>query len=72
MKLVTAKVEEAKAAIRRVREEVLKQGKDDKAAGKLREDEFFVLQKDLQKTIDDISDRVKQQVAHKEQEIMTI
>lgn len=72
MKVATTKVEEEKAAIRRVREEILKTAKDDKAAGKLREDEFFVLQKDLQKTIDDLTEKVKQLVEHKEQEMMTI
>ncbi len=72
VKLVGLKHEEAKAAIRHTREEVLKGIKDQKTAGTLPEDEFFLLQKDLQKLVDEVNTQAKQASEAKEKEIMTI
>ncbi len=72
VKLVNAKHEEAKGTIRRVREDVLKGFKDQKTDGKLPEDEFFMVQKDLQKLVDEINTQLKQLADGKEKEVMTI
>jgi ribosome recycling factor len=72
VKLVNNKIEETRGVFRHIREEVLKLGKDEKTAGKLPEDEFFGIQKDLQKLVDDNNEKVKKMGEDKEKEIMTI
>lgn len=72
VKLVNNRIEETKGVFRHIREEVLKLAKDEKTAGKLPEDEFFVAQKDLQKLVDDYNEKIKKIGEDKEREIMTI
>lgn len=71
-KLVNTKLEEAKVSIRNVREETLKHIKDKKTSGEISEDEFFLIQKELQKMVDENNELIKQIGADKEKEIMTI
>jgi ribosome recycling factor len=72
VKVVNTKHEEAKGTIRRVREEVLKVFKDQKTAGTMPEDEFFMVQKDLQKLVDEVNAQAKSLAEDKEKEVMTI
>ena len=72
MKLANSKLEEAKVAIRNVREEIIKDFKIQKTDGAISEDEFFIIQKELQKAIDEKNENIKQIGTDKEKEIMTI
>lgn len=72
VKLSKVKLEEARVAIRNVREEVLRRLKEDKTKGTLGEDGFFVAQKDLQKLMDDYNERIKSMGEEKEKDIMTV
>ncbi|MDP3986426.1 MAG: ribosome recycling factor [Candidatus Veblenbacteria bacterium] len=71
-KLMNAKLEEGRVAVRNVREEALKKLKEQKTAGELGEDDFFAAQKDLQKLVDEQNETIKQIGTDKEKEIMTI
>jgi len=59
-------------AVRNVREELLKDFKLQKTEGAISEDEFFALQKELQKLIDEKNEIIRQIGDEKEIEIMTI
>lgn len=72
VKLLKAKLEDAKVSARNVREDILKKLRDQKTKGEVAEDKFFVLQKDLQKSVDEINEQIKQSGEDKEREIMTI
>lgn len=72
VKLVRGKLEEARVAIRNIREEVLKVMKEQKGSGSMSEDEFFVAQKDLQKLVDEQNEHLKRLGEDKEKEIMTV
>ena len=72
VKVASQKLEEAKVAIRGIREEAMKQLKDAKAEASLPEDEFFAQQKELQKLVEAQNELVKEQGLRKEQEVMTI
>jgi ribosome recycling factor len=72
IKLVNNKLEEARVAVRNVREELLKDFKLQKTEGAISEDEFFALQKELQKLIDEKNEIIRQIGDEKEKEIMTI
>lgn len=72
VKVVTQKLEEAKVAVRGIREDALKMLKIAKSDGSLAEDGFFAAQKELQKIVDDKNDQIKNMGSQKEQEIMTI
>jgi ribosome recycling factor len=72
VKLVKAKLEEGRVAVRNVREEALKQLKEQKNAGTVSEDDFFIAQKDLQKIVDEANEHIKKEGDDKEKEIMTI
>ncbi len=72
VKMVKVKLEEARVAIRNVREEILKNLKDLKASGTLNEDGYFVGQKDLQKVVDGCNEQIKAVGEDKEHDIMTI
>jgi len=72
VKMVNNKLEETKVAIRNVREEIMKELKEQKGTGEISEDDFFATQKDLQKIIDEQNESIKQLGEEKEKEIMTI
>lgn len=71
-KMVNSKLEDAKVSIRNTREEIIKHTKDQKTSGAITEDDFFLIQKDLQKMIDEKNELIKQIGLDKEKEIMTI
>lgn len=72
VKQLGGKLEEAKVAIRNVREDVLKKMKNAKTAGEMTEDDFFGEQKDMQKIVDDYNAKIKKIGDDKEKDIMTV
>lgn len=72
VKSVKQKGEQAKIAIRNVREETREQILNDEKAHAIGEDERFRLLEQLDKAVKDMNDKVDQIVGGKEQEIMTI
>jgi len=72
VKLLKVKLEESRVAVRNVREEILKQLKEQKTSGTISEDDFFMAQKDLQKLVDEVNEHIKKEGEDKEKEIMTI
>lgn len=72
VKIVKSKLEEAKVAVRNIREDIVKKSRDSKSQGTLSEDQFFVAQKDLQKAVDEVNNEIKLIGEEKEREIMTI
>ncbi len=72
VKIVNSKLEEARVAVRNIREEIIKSFKDKKNTGEISEDDFFAAQKELQKIIDDQNEIIKKMGEEKEKEIMTI
>ncbi len=71
-KQLGTKLEEAKVAIRNIREEILKKLKTAKTAGDISEDDFFSQQKELQKVVDDYNAKIKKIGDDKEKDIMTV
>ncbi len=72
VKIVGAKAEEARGAIRAARESALKEFKNQKTAGEISEDQFFAEQKELQKLVDSANEEIKKISEAKEKELMTI
>lgn len=72
VKQLGSKLEEARVAVRNIREEVLKKMKAAKAEGDISEDDFFGQQKDLQKIVDDYNAKIKKIGDDKEKDIMTV
>jgi len=72
VKVINQKVEDARVAVRNIREDIWKSIRDQEKAGDISEDEMFRQQKDLQKIVDDFQGKIKKISAKKESEIMTI
>jgi len=72
VRLIKEKAEQSRIVIRNIREDVWKNIKDQKTAGKITEDAMFLLQKELQKEIDQYNESIKEIVGLKEKEVMTI
>jgi ribosome recycling factor len=72
VKIVNQKVEEARVAVRNIREEIWKSIRDQEKTGDISEDEMFRQQKDLQKLVDEFQENIKGISTKKETEIMTI
>ncbi|MBI2411054.1 MAG: ribosome recycling factor [Candidatus Kerfeldbacteria bacterium] len=72
VKVVHEKGEEARIAIRRTREELIKNLKAQEKTGTLSEDEYFRQEKEVQKMVDTFNEKVQRLTAAKEKEIMTI
>ena len=70
--MIKEKAEQSRIVIRNIREDVWKNIKDQKTAGKITEDAMFLLQKELQKEIDQYNESIKEIVGLKEKEVMTI
>lgn len=71
IKIVHQKAEEARIAIRNIREKTLKDLKTLEEKGNLREDEFFKAKENLQKTVDDYNKQVEELTKNKEKELMS-
>lgn len=72
VKLMHTKLEESKIKLRQVRETYLKEWKSKKTEGKLSEDDFFRLEKDLKELVDITNKQIEDLGASKEREMMTI
>ncbi len=72
VKLVHQYLEEAKISIRHIREEMMKQLKQEKENGEISEDDFFHQQKAVQQLVDEYNSKIKELGEAKEKEIMTV
>ena len=72
VKNLNAKLENARVAIRNVRQDALKLAKQMKDEKKLSEDDVKRIEKDIDGTVADFQEKLEKAVKAKEQEIMTI
>jgi ribosome recycling factor len=72
VKVVHQKVEDARIAIRKVREEVLKELKEQEKNGDISEDDYFREEKEVQQSVDAHNNTVKDISEKKESELMTV
>lgn len=72
VKIMHAKLEEAKIKLRQLRETMLKEWKVKKTAGEMSEDEFFRQEKDLQQVVDKVNEQIESLGQAKEKEMLTI
>lgn len=72
VKLVSEKVENARVAIRRVRENTLKEYKRLEKDGEISEDDYFTREKDVQAEVDAANAKVEEIAKAKEDSLMTI
>ncbi len=72
VKLMHTKAEEARIAVRKAREESLKECKQREKDGEISEDEYFRLEKEIQSTVNRFNDQIKVLSEKKEKELMTI
>ncbi|MBU0732254.1 ribosome recycling factor [Patescibacteria group bacterium] len=71
-KIMGSRVEDAKIALKNVREDLVKDLKNKKNNSELSEDEFFREEKEVQKVVDEYQDKIKKMSEEKEKDIMTI
>ncbi len=71
-KIVSQKIEEARIAIRNVREDIWREIREKKSDGEITEDDMFLQQKNLQKIVDEYNQKIKETGDKKESEVMTI
>jgi ribosome recycling factor len=72
VKVVGQLAEQARIAIRNSREEMMKELKRSQESNEITEDELENAKEDLQKVVDSYNEQIKELVAAKEQEVMTI
>ncbi|MBI4426426.1 MAG: ribosome recycling factor [Candidatus Kerfeldbacteria bacterium] len=72
LKIVNAKLEQARVAIRKIREEALKSLRENKQNGALSENSFFAQQKELQRRVDTYMEQISTLGSKKEHELMII
>lgn len=72
VKQMHEKVENARIAIRKVREQLLKEAKAEQKAGSLSEDEYFRMEKEIQQTVDAHNATIEKLAQEKEKDLMTI
>lgn len=70
--IVNQKIEEARISIRNSREDAWKKIKSAESDGSISEDEKYNAEEELNKTIAEFNDKVKETGANKEKEIMTV
>lgn len=70
LKLVGRNIEDARIALRRERDEIIKKLETEKKQGEISEDEFFRLKKEVQKKVDDANEKIEQMNRDKTAEIM--
>ncbi|MBI2587993.1 ribosome recycling factor [Candidatus Azambacteria bacterium] len=71
-KLAHAKMEDARIALRREREEIWKNIQEEERAGRIREDEKFRLKDELEKFVKDANEKIDELGKRKEGEIMAV
>jgi len=72
IKIVHEKLEEGRIAIRGVREMILKEVKKAKEDKEIGEDRFFMIEKEVQKKVDQYNEMVKEIGEKKEKELLTV
>ena len=72
VKLLNARAEEARIAIRTTREDIWKAIQDAEKSGEISEDDKFTGKETLQKVIDDFNGKIEEIRKAKEQEILTL
>lgn len=72
VKRIHEKAENARVAIRKTREQLLKDFKQQQKNGDISEDEYFREEKDVQATVDSYNKKIEEAVEQKEKELMTI
>ncbi len=72
VKLVGQKLEEARAAVRRVREDVKSDLVKEEESGRIREDDRYKMQDELDKLVVEMNVKMKTMSDEKEKEIMTV
>ncbi|MFZ5982537.1 MAG: ribosome recycling factor [Patescibacteria group bacterium] len=72
VKILNQKSEEARVAIRRIREEIWEGIQEAEKSGKIGEDDKFSGKDALQKVVDEYNDRIEEIRKKKEEEIMTV
>lgn len=71
-KIMSGRVEEAKIALKKVREDVLKDLKGKKEASEISEDDYFKEEKEVQKVVGRYQDKIREMAEEKEKDIMTV
>lgn len=72
VKMLNQKNEEARIAIRTIREDILKEVKDAEKAGDISEDDEFKAKEKMQEIVDEYNKKIEELRAKKEVEIMTV
>ncbi|MDD5396883.1 MAG: ribosome recycling factor [Candidatus Moranbacteria bacterium] len=72
VKVLNQKAEEARIAVRSIREDVLKEVKDAEKAGDISEDDEFKAKEKVQEIVDEYNKKIEEIRAKKEVEIMTV
>lgn len=72
LKVLSTKLEHARVAIRKIREHTLNRLRQDKQAGTLSEDDFFLRNKDIQREVDHYIELVTNLGKKKEHELTTV
>lgn len=71
-KLTKQKCEAAHVAVKKVREDMMRELKKQKSDSAISEDEFFVKQKDIQQQVDLVNTTIEEHGKQKETEVMTV
>ncbi len=72
IKILHQKLEDSKIAVRKLREQIIKNLKNQKDNGEISEDDFFKFQKQLQSQVDEYNEKINKLGKQKEEEIMTV
>lgn len=72
VKILNQKTEEARVAVRRIREEIWDEIQELEKAGKIGKDDKFAGKDKLQKIVDEYNDKIEEIRKKKEEEIMTV
>ncbi len=72
IKILHQKLEDSRIAIRKLREQIMKNLKNQKDNGEISEDDFFKFQKQLQSQVDEYNEKINKLGEQKEEEIMTV
>lgn len=72
VKIVHEKAEDVRIAVRKLREDALKQYKDMQKASDMSEDEYYAQEKDVQSAVDTANATIKTIADQKEQELLTM
>ncbi len=72
VKLMNEKIENGRIALRKIREDELKQLKQQEKDGEISEDDYFRQEKEMQQLIDTYNQQIKDIAEKKEKELMTV